>query len=176
MQSLETKSSKPRPKSLETEAWDLWARDRDFKKRVSRHVSRPSLETTSLLVCAKKVCSSNRLKCVFLCLNSRITSNIFKTCFGQSEQVWMDEKLVKILLFEIQRSAFVFLNLLIYHLLIANLWRILNQLLVVWGEKYRKGVGNVTKNGKALLVKIHEICGEEIWVSVQMPSVRIKRM
>jgi len=43
----------------------------------------------------------------------------------------MDEKLVKILLFEIQRSAFVFLNLLIYHLLIANLWRILNQLLVV---------------------------------------------
>ena len=26
----------------------------------------------------------------------------------------------------------------------------------------RKGVGNVTKNGKALLAKIHEICGEEI--------------
>jgi len=25
-----------------------------------------------------------------------------------------------------------------------------------------KGVGNVTKNGKALLAKIHEICGEEI--------------
>jgi len=23
-----------------------------------------------------------------------------------------------------------------------------------------KGVGNVTKNGKALLAKIHEICGE----------------
>jgi len=26
----------------------------------------------------------------------------------------------------------------------------------------RKGVGNVTKNGKALLAKIQEICGEEI--------------
>jgi len=26
----------------------------------------------------------------------------------------------------------------------------------------RKGVGNVTKNGKALLVKIHEICGEQM--------------
>jgi len=36
---------------------------------------------------------------------------IFKTCFGQNEQVWMDEKLVTILLFEIQSNAFVFLNL-----------------------------------------------------------------
>jgi len=26
----------------------------------------------------------------------------------------------------------------------------------------RKGVGNVTKNGKALLAKMHEICGEDI--------------
>jgi len=26
----------------------------------------------------------------------------------------------------------------------------------------RKGVGNATKNGKALLAKKHEICGEEI--------------
>jgi len=26
----------------------------------------------------------------------------------------------------------------------------------------RKGVGNVAKNGKALLAKIHEMCGEEI--------------
>ena len=31
-------------------------------------------------------------------------------------------------------------------------------------------VGNVSKNGKVLLAKIHEICG----VSVQMPSVKIK--
>jgi len=37
--------------------------------------------------------------------------NIFKTCFRQSEKVWMDEKLVTILYFEIQSSAFVFLNL-----------------------------------------------------------------
>jgi len=42
----------------------------------------------------------------------------------------MDEKLVTILLFEIQRSVFVFINLGIYHLLIHN------QLLVVRGEKY----------------------------------------
>jgi len=26
----------------------------------------------------------------------------------------------------------------------------------------RKGVGNVTENGKAMLAKLHEICGEEI--------------
>jgi len=38
-------------------------------------------------------------------------SNIFKTCFGLSEQVWMDEKLITILIFEIQSSAFVILNL-----------------------------------------------------------------
>jgi len=43
----------------------------------------------------------------------------------------MDEKLVIILLVEIQSSAFVFSNL----FLILNLWRILNQLLVVCGEK-----------------------------------------
>jgi len=40
----------------------------------------------------------------------------------------------------------------------------------------RKGVGNVKKKGKALLAKIHKVCGEEIWVSVQMPSVKMKRM
>jgi len=33
-------------------------------------------------------------------------------------------------------------------------------------KRTRKGAGNVTKNGKALLVKIREICREEIWVSV----------
>jgi len=60
------------------------------------------------LICAKKVYYSNRPKYVFLSVNSRITSNI---CFGQSEQVWMDEKLVTILRFEIQSSAFVFINL-----------------------------------------------------------------
>ena len=43
----------------------------------------------------------------------------------------MDEILVTILFFEIQSGAFVFLNLLIYHLLILNLRRIINQLLVV---------------------------------------------
>jgi len=43
---------------------------------------------------------------------------------------WM-KQLVTILLFEILSSAFVFLNLYVYHLLILNLWRILNQLLVV---------------------------------------------
>jgi len=43
----------------------------------------------------------------------------------------MDEKLVTILLFAIQSSVFVFLNLEIYRLLILNLWRIYYQLLVV---------------------------------------------
>ena len=70
-----------------------------------------SLVQSVNLICAKKVYYFNRPKYVFLCVNSRITSNIFKTCFGQSEQVWMDEKLVTILRFEIQSSAFVFVNL-----------------------------------------------------------------
>jgi len=60
------------------------------------------------LICAKKVYYCNRPKYFFLCVNSRITSKIFKTCFGQNEQVWMDEKLVTILLFEIRSSAFCF--------------------------------------------------------------------
>jgi len=47
----------------------------------------------------------------------------------------MDEKLVTILLFEIQSRAFVFLKLWFHHLLILNLRRSLTQLLVVWGEK-----------------------------------------
>jgi len=45
-------------------------------------------------------------------------------------------------------------------------------------KRTRKGAGNVVKNGKALLVKIREICGEEILSVVQnfslLPSVKIK--
>jgi len=67
-----------------------------------------SLVQSVNLIYAKKVYYSNRPKYFFLCVNSRITSKIFKTCFEQSEQVWMDEKLVTIFLFEIQSSAFVF--------------------------------------------------------------------
>jgi len=70
-----------------------------------------SLVQSANLIYATKVYCSNRPQYFFLCVNSRITSNIFKTFFGQSEQVWMDEKLVTILLFEIQSSSFVFLNL-----------------------------------------------------------------
>jgi len=90
-----------------------------------------SLVQTVNLICAKNVYYSNRSKYLFLCVNSRITSNIFKTCFGQSEQVWMDEKLVTILLFVIQCSAFVILNLQIYHHLSLNFGAFINQLLVV---------------------------------------------
>ena len=70
-----------------------------------------SLVQSVNLICAKKVYNSNRPKYYFLCVKSRITSNIFKTCFGENEQVWMDEKVVTILLFEIQSSAFVFVNI-----------------------------------------------------------------
>jgi len=28
------------------------------------------------------------------------------------------------------------------------------------------GVGNVTKNGKALLAKVHEICGKEVLLDI----------
>jgi len=48
------------------------------------------------LICAR-VYYSNKPKYVLLYVNSRIKSNISKTCFGQSEQVWMDGKLVTIL-------------------------------------------------------------------------------
>jgi len=70
-----------------------------------------SLVQGANLICAKKVYYSNRPKYFFLCVNKRITSKIFKICFGGIEQVWMDEKLVTILLFEIQSSSFVFFNL-----------------------------------------------------------------
>jgi len=70
-----------------------------------------SLVQSVNLICAKKVYCSNRLKYFFLCVNSRITSNILKTYFGQSEQVWIDKRLVTILRFEIHSSAFVFFNL-----------------------------------------------------------------
>ena len=53
-----------------------------------------SLVQSANLICAKNVYYSNRSKYVFLCVNSKIMSNILKTCFGQSEQVWMDEKLI----------------------------------------------------------------------------------
>jgi len=66
-----------------------------------------SLVQSVNLICAK-VYYSDRPKYFFLCVSSRITSKIFKTCFGQIKQVWMDEKLATILLFEIQSSAFVF--------------------------------------------------------------------
>jgi len=49
-----------------------------------------SLVQSVNLICAKNVYYSNRLKYFFLCVNSRITSNIFKTCFGQNEKFgWM---------------------------------------------------------------------------------------
>jgi len=67
-----------------------------------------SLAQSVNLICTKKVCYCDRPKYVFLCVNSRITNNILKTCFGQSEQVWMDEKLVTIFPFEIQSNSFVF--------------------------------------------------------------------
>ena len=70
-----------------------------------------SLVQTVNLICAKKVYFSYRPKYVFLCVNSRITSNILKTCFEQSEEVWMDKKLVTIFLLEIKSSYFVFFNL-----------------------------------------------------------------
>jgi len=50
-----------------------------------------SLVQSVNMICAKKVYFSKWPKYFFLCVNSRITSKILKTCFGQSEQVWMDE-------------------------------------------------------------------------------------
>jgi len=73
----------------------------------------------------------------------------------------MDEKLVTILRFEIQSSAFVFFksrNL--SPLDSKNLENSYSITCRVRRKVIRKVVGNVTKNGKALLAKIHEICGE----------------
>jgi len=43
-----------------------------------------SLVQSVNLICAKKVYYSNTPKYLFLCVNSRITSNILKICYGQS--------------------------------------------------------------------------------------------
>jgi len=70
-----------------------------------------SLVQSVNLICAKKVYYPSRPKYFFLCVNSRIARKIFKPCFGQMEQVWMDEKLVTILLFQSSVSFFKSLNL-----------------------------------------------------------------
>ena len=90
-------------------------------------------------------------------------ANSLKTYFGQSEQVWMDEKLVPNFAFEIQSSAFVFFKSL--NLSPLNSKSLKNSSSItcrVRRKVIRKDLGNVTKNGKALLAKIHEICCEEI--------------
>ena len=71
----------------------------DMPLQLSMRWDISSLVQRGNLICAKNVYYPNRPKYFFLCVNSRITNNILKTCFGQSEQVWMDEKLVTILLF-----------------------------------------------------------------------------
>jgi len=72
----------------------------------------------------------------------------------------MDEKLVTILRFEIQSSAFVFfLSLNLSPLNSKPLKNSYSVTCRVGRKVIRKCVGNVTKNGKTLLAKIHEICG-----------------
>ena len=83
-----------------------------------------------------------------------------KTCFQQSEQVWLDENVVTILRFEIQSSAFVFFKSLNLHLNSKSLDNFYAIICRLRRKAIRKGVGNVTKNGEALLATIHEICGE----------------
>jgi len=96
---------------VEKEEALLWSAPGDINIATTLQWDITSLLQNVNLIYAKKVYYSNRPKYFFLCVNSRITSNIFKTWFRQSDQVWMDEKLVTILRFEIQSSAFVFLNL-----------------------------------------------------------------
>jgi len=57
-------------------------------------------------MCAKKTIIPIGLN-IFLCVNRGTKGKIFKTCFGLSEQVWMDESSYN-MLFKFQISAFVF--------------------------------------------------------------------
>jgi len=50
-----------------------------------------SLVQSVNLICVKKVYCSNRPEYFFLRDNNRTTSKIFKICFRQNEQLWIDE-------------------------------------------------------------------------------------
>jgi len=72
----------------------------------------------------------------------------------------MDEKLVTILRFEIQSMLSFFKSLNLSPFNFKSLVNSYSIICRVRRKVIRKGVGNVTKNGKALLAKIQEICGE----------------
>ena len=72
----------------------------------------------------------------------------------------MDEKLVTTLRFEIQTVLSFFKSLNLSPLHSKSLENSYSIICRVRRKVIRKGVGNVTKNGKALLAKIQEICGE----------------
>jgi len=73
----------------------------------------------------------------------------------------MDEKLITTLRFEIQSSVFVFFKSLnLSPLNSKSLEYSYSITCRVRRKVIRKGVGNVTKNGKALIATMHEICGE----------------
>jgi len=107
MQSLETKSSKPRPKSFQTETSDIRDQDRDSKKQVSRHVSRPrpSLETPSLVPIVPKFewnCFNypNMIEAVGICPNLStviVCKFEWSVCIlpNWNEAVWSSVKLNK---------------------------------------------------------------------------------
>jgi len=60
-----------------------------------------SLVQSVNLICAKKSITLIGLNIFFFASTAESRATLFKTFFGQSEQVWMDEKLVTILRFEI---------------------------------------------------------------------------
>jgi len=67
---------------------------------------------------------------IFFCVNRGTTGKIFKTYFGLSEQVWMDERNYKFA-FQISKQCFTAFVVEISKLSPLNIWRILNQFRVV---------------------------------------------
>jgi len=94
-----------------------------------------SLVQSVNLICAKTVYYSNRPKYFFFASTAESREKFLKLVLDRVSKFGWMKQLITILFFEIRSSGFVFLNLSIDHLLILNLWRILNQLLVVLGEK-----------------------------------------
>jgi len=84
------------------------------------------------LICAKKVYYSNRPK-YFFASTAESRAKFLKLVLDRVSKFGWMKQLVAILLYEIQSSAFVFfksLNLQ-YYFIILNLWRIIDQLLVM---------------------------------------------
>jgi len=110
------------------------------------------------LICAKKSIALIGLNIYFFASTAESRATFKKLGFDRvSKFGWMKNKFC-VLKFKVVLSFFKSLNL--SPLNSKSLKNSYSVICRVRGKVIRKGVGNVTKNGKALLAKIQEICGE----------------